>query len=775
GVLVIAGPGGTVTEYGFDATPGATNTHSITINGQTAEMTVSMDGDKVKFEIVADDHLDSSIEGVISYKPSIDSSAQFSDTDLANAIEYEVSVTNPNHGSTAEFNGKGTVVVDAVADLGDVNKDMAADYTPDIANDGREFALPGEKVTVSGSAQVHDLDGSEVPFLMFNVPSHWQTGLSLISKADVMGEVRTEGGDAIPDASFSNISPRSGLDTTDEYLLLKLEPAPEGQTAWTFTGGKATQVGDVITYEFDCGAKVTFDTKTGDVDYELTFSAPAVEDIPPANMDSLKETLYVKVITVEQAEEGVPHELDYGNNVAVSDFDSATLEVRGEVRVNLLVTDPNHTVADGGSASINESDAHTSITWTLALTQADGSEFDKPLFSELTVTINLHNFGTSGATFGEDFTFDWPSLQTALDAQGLTYDYNPATGALEITFPVGYNPDNLANLELNYTVTNDHLTEGFDSAKAILTDVGLAYTSGTAVLDVTEAQAQALQKAIEAKYAGVHGDNSQHGLQSTETFGPEIGDATGTGYKNIDKVENVDIKDGTYNNLDSDPDNDGYTVSITAAGRDVMEGSDATFTINLTNDDGQPAVTDQDTILILKLSGSGDDDHKATIGGAESDVAGNGYIVVVIPAGQSSATVTVPTVADQRTEGTASDPYESFEVSIEGAYGNEITIEPGKGTAGMNIMEPGTTYVWLEAVSQASVKEGTDTTVTFTLMFSKNDLGDHGGKIFVSLTGSDGSGHGAGYGDHAAHGAATPGVDFTVAGGEYHNGEYGVW
>ena len=131
-------------------------------------------------------------------------------------------------------------------------------------------------------------------------------------------------------------------------------------------------------------------------------------------------------------------------------------------------------------------------------------------------------------------------------------------------------------------------------------------------------------------------------------------------------------------------DDDALTVSVAADQADVVEGSTATFQVNLaTTSDDMPAGSSAPVVVDYTISGIDEDDHDGSASGT-----------LTIPGGQSMGTITVTTITDDVLEGD-----ETLTVTLE------------KATTGDRVV---------------TVPTGTDRSATTT-------VGDKGRKVTVSI------------------------------------------
>ncbi len=282
----------------------------------------------------------------------------YSDEDID--LGYTVKVESAETGSSATFTGTTTVVVDAVADIG-TNLDVSHDTHTDFV-----AALPGADITVSGSLNFADQDGSEYHYVLVNIPGNWSVaGAAMLSKDDVReGFINEAAGHEFASDEVS-LSPRSGSDTAEEYLLLEMPPLSQVDGGhYTMANGievRVTEANGIVTYDYfpagsyadgnfsgDAFATVNQNTKTGDVTYEFDVTAPGYDS---------SETVYVKGISVESDLKG--HEYDYDNNLAITEAESTPV-IADKVTVRLAVSCNLH--EDGMANQWTDTDGNAAVT-----------------------------------------------------------------------------------------------------------------------------------------------------------------------------------------------------------------------------------------------------------------------------------------------------------------------------------------------------------------------------------------------------------------------------
>lgn len=326
------------TEYGYDSA--ANYPIGITVDGRPATLTVAESNGKLTFTITADDGDASTfdsfgrlIEGSIVYEPAINAANEYSHEDLAGAIEYEVSVTNPGYGSTAEFSGAGTVVVDAVADM---PEDFGvAGTTYSVEGDevaGASAAQPGGEANINGTVTFPDTgSGNERQFILLNVSdavkNGWNmegwdgSGASRMTQDDVYRLLKAIGGQNIPTDGLLHPVPGNAA---DQYLLFEVrETAAAGQYELVAVdaGGNATG----LRYPVD------YDPATGEITFRFPITAPEFDSggNPIGNESA---TVWVKPIVV--VEDPNPtgdagKEYDYANNIATDTTQGTAIAVAG--------------------------------------------------------------------------------------------------------------------------------------------------------------------------------------------------------------------------------------------------------------------------------------------------------------------------------------------------------------------------------------------------------------------------------------------------------------
>ncbi|WP_043887339.1 Calx-beta domain-containing protein, partial [Vibrio sp. 16] len=376
------------------------------------------------------------------------------------------------------------------------------------------------------------------------------------------------------------------------------------------------------------------------------------------------------------------------------------------------------TLTVDGSGNVTIPAGITDITVTIPTTGDDVYEGDETFGLVVTESNNVTSNGaaTGTATIKDDGTGPGPGTPDN-DKPELTVtgggDVNEGTDAV---FTVSLSNETEAPVVVNLAPTTDGYTaEAGDIGEMVVTYVDSNNQTQTLTVDgsgnvTIPAGITDITVTIPTTGDDVYEGDETFGLVVTENNGVTTnGSATGT----------ATIKDDGTGPGPGTPDNDKPTLSVTDAG-EVNEGTDAVFTVSLSNETEAPVVvnlaptTDGYTAeagdigeMVVTYVDSNNQTQTLTVDGS-----GN----VTIPAGITDITVTIPTTGDDVYEGDETFGLvvtESNSVTSNGSATGSATIKddgtgPGPGTPDNDKPE-------LTVTGGGDVNEGTDAVFTVSL------------------------------------------------------------
>ncbi|WP_164551187.1 immunoglobulin-like domain-containing protein [Shewanella khirikhana] len=397
------------------------------------------------------------------------------------------------------------------------------------------------------------------------------------------------------------------------------------------------------------------------------------------------------------------------------------------------------TLAVDGSGNVTIPAGVTSLTVTVATIQDSVYEGDETFSLQVTEAGGITTNGATGvsgdATIVDDGSVTPPGGGTADDDRPTlsVTDAGEVSEGSDAVFTVGLSNPTEAPLTINL---------GLNLGTAEATDLGtmtVTYVDGngqtqTLAVDgsgnvTIPAGVTSLTVTVATTQDSVYEGDETFSLQVTEAGGITTNGATGV------SGDATIVDDGSVTPPGGGTaDDDRPTLSVTDAG-EVSEGSDAVFTVGLSNPTeapltinlglnlGSAEATDIGTMSVSYVDGNGQIQTLAV------DGSGN----VTIPAGVTSLTVTVATTQDSVYEGDETFSLQVTEaggITTNGATGvsGDATIVDSLAQPGVSISDAGTINegdiaaftVTLNAVSEA------DTEVKLTLNAGDTDAADMG-------------------------------------------------
>ncbi|HKS13105.1 MAG TPA: immunoglobulin-like domain-containing protein [Pseudomonas sp.] len=371
--------------------------------------------------------------------------------------------------------------------------------------------------------------------------------------------------------------------------------------------------------------------------------------------------------------------------------------VANQAQVSTTVTDTQDTTTVSLSATPSVAEGG-SIIYTASLTNPAGSAMNVTLSNGLIIVI------AAGMT-SNSVSVAAPADDVYIDATSLSARITSASGG------------NFENLAIDGTAAVTQVTDTINTSTVVLTatssvaEGGSILYTATVSAPVTErpvvvglANGQSITIAVGASSGSVSAAVSNDVYQGHAAVTNSITSVSGGNYENL-VANTVQVSTAVTDTTDN------TTLSITGTTA-VVEGAAASYTLALSN----PAQTD----VTVKLSYTG----TATNGSDYTGVA-----TVVIKAGSSQATFSVPTIKDSVTEGT-----EQFTVKVDSATGGNFEGLVISGTAGSvitQIFEPAP-VLDLDG-NDSSGKTGADYQFTYTENGSGGSIAD----IDLSITDFD--------------------------------------
>ncbi len=457
-------------------------------------------------------------------------------------------------------------------------------------------------------------------------------------------------------------------------------------------------------------------------------------------------------------------------SVPVND-DNIALEGDETIEVMLTATTAGTISTDPaqntGTATITDDD-----TATLSIAPAtDGAE-QGPVAATFTVTLSSPNNTGSAITVTYGFVGG-----TAIGGAGGTGDYENTTTTAEIAI-------GSSTATISVPVTDDQDLEGDETIEVMLTatTAGTAVTvdpaqntgtatitdDDTATLSIAPATDGAEQGPVAATFTVTLSSPNNTGSAITVTYGFVGGTATGgTDYDNTTTTVtipagmstatiSVPVNDDTDLEGDEtievmltattagtavtvDPaqntgtatitDNETATLSITGSTDGAEQGPvDATFTVTLSSPNNTGSAIDVTYQFGGTATGGTDYDNTAT--------------TVTIPAGMSTATISVPVNDDTDLEGD-----ETIEVTLQSTTaGTAVTVDPAQNTGTATITDDETATLSITAVTDGAEQGPVAATFTVTL----SSINNTGSAIDVTygFVGGTATGGAGGTGDY---------------------------
>ena len=460
----------------------------------------------------------------------------------------------------------------------------------------------------------------------------------------VTSDSKTEGSDLVHTVTLTNASDTS---TSFAFSLTDATTAPSDHGTPIFSNGVSLVAGNLIV-----PAGVT----------NFTITIPTVDD----NIAEPSETLNLSVGGVS----AVGTILD---NDAVS-IQSVSSDSKTEG------TDLVHTVTLSNAASID-----TSFAFSLAGNTASAADFSTPAFSNgvtlvagnLVVPAGVTSFTITIPTVDDNIAEPSETLQLSVggvNAVGTIVD-NDVTPTLSIndvsvneaagnaTFTVTLSGPSAQTVSVNYTTADGTALAGSDYSA---TNGTLSFAPGETSKTITVA---------------ITNDNV---FESTEGFSLNLSNPT-----------NATIADAQ--GLGTITDNDTAPTIQSVSDASITEGSDLVHTVTLSN------ASDTPTSLAYSLAG-----NTASAGDFGTPSFSNGVTLVggnlIVPAGVSSFTITIPTVDDNLAE-----PTETLNLSVGGVNAVGTIVDNDNGPT-------------ISSVSNDSTPEGSNLVHTVTLSNPSADI-----------------------------------------------------
>ncbi|WP_345251326.1 Calx-beta domain-containing protein, partial [Kangiella taiwanensis] len=400
--------------------------------------------------------------------------------------------------------------------------------------------------------------------------------------------------------------------------------------------------------------------------------------------------------------------------------DDTIVEGSEDFTVNIDAVNPLVTDIDTGLGTITDND---NLEVSIAATIAAASEPNTN--GQFTVSLNTTSSSDTTVTIGYS--------GTATD--GTDYNLSGASGTTSVVIPAGSTA-----ATVNVNVVDDFITEGDETVIATISAVSNG-TIGTATDTVTIADNDAASVTVE----DVTVNESAGTATFTITLDSEVAGGTDVNYSFTDGTAtggntDYDSTAGTVTFVGNASETQTFTVAIT---NDALVEGDETFTVNL--DAVNPLVTDTDTAtgtitdddnlevsiaatvaaasepatdgeFTVTLSNVSATDTTVTIGyaGTATDATdynltgAAGTTTVVIPAGDTSATVAVEVIDDNIVEGsetvdatitavsngtigTATDTVTIADDDIASVSVADVAVDEDAGTATINVTLTGNT------------------------------------------------------------------------------------
>ncbi|MGX1924930.1 Calx-beta domain-containing protein [Vibrio sp. NH-7] len=377
------------------------------------------------------------------------------------------------------------------------------------------------------------------------------------------------------------------------------------------------------------------------------------------------------------------------------------------------------TLTVDGSGNVTIPAGITDITVTIPTTGDDVYEGDETFGLVVTESNNVTSNGsaTGSATIKDDGTGPGPGTPDNDKPTLSVTDAGDVNEGTDAVFTVSLSNETEAPVVVNLAPTADGYTaEAGDIGEMVVTYVDSNNQTQTLTVDgsgnvTIPAGITDITVTIPTTGDDVYEGDETFGLVVTESNNvTSNGSATGT----------ATIKDDGTGPGPGTPDNDKPTLSVTDAG-DVNEGTDAVFTVSLSNETEAPVVVNLAPTTDGNYTAEAGDIGEMVVTYVDSNnqtqtltVDGSGN--VTIPAGVTDITVTIPTTGDDVYEGDETFGLvvtESNNVTSNGSATGTATIKddgtgPGPGTPDNDKPE-------LTVTGGGDVNEGTDAVFTVAL------------------------------------------------------------